>query len=313
MAALTDRATFKDNLAAAPFILPFLIVFLVFIGYPLFYSMWISLHSVTMFTDYYDVFGTMEFVGIGNYTLILSDPEFLWSIFLTIFYALMLVFPGIVLSLVLALFLNNSRKGSGILRSGFFLPNVFDVYVVGVIWLLIYNPGAGPVSGLLNLLGFEELAKQGVLGNAWTSLPAIAFVMVLKNAGFGMILFLIRLNNISSSIFEAADVDGASYWQKLIHITVPQLKPTILFLSITGLVGALNAFAEIYALTNDTGGVAFQLGDTTLSSSRISGYHLYKVFDNFNYGQAAAISFVLLAMAIAIAGINFLVFRERKA
>src|SRR5690606_18450880 len=151
---------------------------------------------------------TMEFVGLGNYRRILSDPVFLWSIFLTVIYGILLIVPGIVLSLALALVLNRKVRGFGLMRSGFFLPNVFDLYVVGVIWLLIYNPRGGIVSPILRALGAEHLAETGVLNEAWLTLPAIALVMVLKNAGFGMILFLTSLNNISESIFEAADVDG---------------------------------------------------------------------------------------------------------
>ncbi|MDK2972637.1 MAG: fructooligosaccharide transport system permease protein [Candidatus Sumerlaeota bacterium] len=300
-----EHISIRQDLEAAPFLLPFMAVFVVFIGYPLFYSLFISLYRVTIYSDFYDLFGTMEFVGLGNYVRIFQDPVFLWSIFLTMVYALLMIAPGIAMSLALALMLNRKRRGFALLRSGFFLPNVFDIYVVGVIWLLIYNPKGGLFSVLLHWAGVHGLADSGVLNNPWLVLPAIALVMVLKNAGFGMILFLTSLNNISSSIFEAADVDGANPWQKLVHITIPMLKPTILFLSITGLVGSLNAFAEIYALTDDTGGTSVRVLDTTLQSGRISGYHLFKVFNESMYGEAAAISFVLLGIAIVVAFINF--------
>ncbi len=129
--------------------------------------------------------------------------------------------------------------------------------------------------------------------------------MVLKNAGFGMILFLTSLNNLNQSVFEAADVDGASSRQKLMYITIPMLRPIILFLSITGMMATLNAFAEIYAMTDDTGGTSVEVFGNTLQSARISGYHLYKVFDTSMYGQAAAISFLLLIVALVISFINF--------
>src|SRR5690606_10846983 len=193
----------------------------------------------------------------------------------------------------------------GVLRSGYFLPNVFDIYVVGMIWLILYNPQGGLISAILKLLGADGLAEQGVLANPWLTLPAIALVMILKNAGFGMILFLTSLNNISSSIFEAAEVDGATPWQKLRHVTLPMLRPIILFLTITGLVGALNAFAEIYALTDDTGGTSLRLFGETLRSAQTSGYYLFKIFNVSEYGTAAAISYVLLTLAIVIAYINF--------
>ena len=306
-----EHITMRQNLAAAPFVLPFLLVFIVFIGYPLFYSLWISLHRVTLFSDFYNIFGTMEFVGLDNYIRIFQDPVLIWSIILMFYYGILMIAPGIALSLALALMLNKQMRGFGLMRSGFFLPNVFDIYVVGVIWLLIYNPKGGLFSWFLGAVGFDTLAQQGVLNNPALTLPAIALVMVLKNAGFGMILFLTSLNNISESIFEAADIDGANYWQKLCFVTIPMLRPTILFLSITGMVGALNAFAEIYALTDDTGGTSLQVAGETLQSARISGYHLYKVFNESMYGEAAAISFVLLGIAVVIAFINFKVLQPK--
>ena len=300
-----NRITLRDDLRAAPFLAPFLLLFAVFIAWPLLYSFWISLHRVTLFSDFYDLFGTMEYVGFGNYAKVLTDPAFLWSVLLTLVYAVLLIIPGLVLSLALALMLNGNRRGMGAMRAGFFLPNVFDVFVVGVIWLLIYNPEGGLASRFLALVGVDGLAREGVLNNAWLALPAIALTMVLKNAGFGMILFLTSLNNIPSSIFEAAEVDGATKRQTLFYVTLPMLRPIILFLSITGLVGALNAFAEIYALTDNSGGPSVRVAGETLRAARISGYHLFSVFSESMYGEAAAISFVLLAVAIGVAFLNF--------
>lgn len=302
------KLTLRDDMQALGFLAPFLIVFTIFIGYPLIYSLWISLHQVTLYSDFYDIFGTMNYVGAGNYTKVGTDPDFWWSVFLTFVYAALTIFPGMALSLALAIFLNKKIKGFGLMRSGFFLPNVFDIYVVGVIWLMIYNPQGGIIAFALRLFGIEEF---GPLGNAYTTLPAIAFAMVLKNAGFGMILFLTSLNNMNESIFEAADVDGATPWQKLVHITLPLLRPIIFFLTITGMVGALNAFAEIYSMTDDTGGTSIQVGDHTLRSARISGYHLYKIFAESRYGEAAAISFYLLVIALILSFISYKVLKPR--
>ncbi|MEO8377173.1 MAG: sugar ABC transporter permease [Candidatus Sumerlaeota bacterium] len=305
MKTYVDSVTWRNDLRALPFLLPFMAVFAVFIGFPLVYSFWISVHEVTIYSDFYNIFGTMSFVGFKNYQHVLSDPIFWWSVLLTLAYAALLIFPGMALSLGLALYLNKQTRGFGLLRSGFFLPNVFDVYVVGVIWLLIYNSNGGLVSYLLNGIGLKEIAKQGVLNNPKLGLPAIALVMVLKNAGFGMILFLTSLNNINESLFEAADIDGCTYFQKLRHVTLPLLKPIIFFLIVTGFVGTLNAFSEIYALTNDTGGTSIDTGGMTLQTARISGYHLYKVFSQSMYGEAAAISFVLLVIALVLSFFSY--------
>ncbi len=305
MSQRKEPVSLRDDIRAIPYLAPFFAVFFVFIAFPVVYSFWISLHEVTIYSDFYDLFGTMAYTGFSNYRRLLADPVFLWSIFLTLVYAALTVIPGIALSLFLAILLNRRVRGFGLMRGGFYLPNIFDMYVVGVIWLLLYNPNGGPVSYLLRWLGLEGMATRGALNNPWTTLPAIALAMILKNAGFGMILFLASLNNINQSIFEAADVDGASAWQKLVHITIPLLRPVILFLVITGLMGSLNAFAEIYAMTDDTGGASLQLFGQTLQSARISGYHLYKVFDQSMYGEAAAISFLLLFVALAVSYANF--------
>lgn len=297
---------------ALPFLFPFLGVFAVFVAFPLFYSFYISLHEVSLYSDFYDIFGTMNFIGFGHYVSLAQDAVFWWSILLTLIYAALTIAPGIALSLFLALALNRRMRGLGLMRSGFYLPNVFDIYVVGVIWLLIFNPAGGPVSMLLEWLGTTQLARDGLLSNPYTTLPAIALVMVLKNAGFGMILFLVSLNTINQSVFEAAEVDGASRSQKLFHITLPLLKPIILFLIITGLMASLNAFAEIYAMTDNTGGSSLQIGEQTLQAARISGYHLYTVFEQSRYGEAAAISFFLLAIALILSFANYFLIRPER-
>jgi len=312
MAQKGSTRQWRHDARAFPFLLPFMVVFGVFVAFPLFYSFWISLHEVSLYSDFYNIFGTMNYIGFEHYVRLSTDVVFWWSIFLTLVYAALTIAPGIALSLILALALNRRMRGLGILRSGFYLPNVFDIYVVGVIWLLIFNPSGGPVSLFLDWLGAKQLASDGLLGNPWTTLPAIGLAMVLKNAGFGMILFLVSLNSINQSIFEAAEVDGATPFQKVWHITIPLLRPIIFFLTITGLMASLNAFAEIYAMTNNTGGESILIGEQTLQAARISGFHLFTVFDQARYGEAAAISFFLLAIALILSIINFAVIRPER-
>ncbi|MEQ8820619.1 MAG: sugar ABC transporter permease [Sumerlaeia bacterium] len=299
------RITLQQDLQALPFLAPFLAIFGVFIGFPLVYSVWLSMHRTDIYSSWYDRFGTMQFVGLQNYADVAASIPFWWSIFLTFVYATLTIIPGMILSLFLAITLNRKMKGLGFYRSGFFLPNVFDIYVVGVIWLLLYNPNEGLFLRIFEWVGLGVLVQDGFLSNPYLTLPCIALAMVLKNAGFGMILFLTALNNIPTSVFEAAEVDGATKWQQLTHITLPLLRPIILFLSITGLVATLNAFSEIYSMTDNTGGPGVNVGGQTLQAARVSGYHLYRVFDDSFYGQAAAISFFLLAIALVVSVINF--------
>lgn len=311
----------KEALTGLGFITPFLGVFLVFIGYPVLYSIWLSLHEVSLYTDWYNRFGDMSWVGAKHYAAIFSfeDATFWWSLVLTFLYAGISIPAGIALSLFLALQLTAKLKGAGLYRTGFFLPNVFDLYVVGTIWYFLLNPNNGLVSQIVNAvgralaplgLGFVAYPDTGLLANPWLCLPTIAIAMVLKNAGFGMILFLTAISNLNQSVLEAADVDGCSAWGKLVNVILPQVRGTILFLVTTGLIGSLNAFTEIFAMAED-GGPTASFGATTIGAARVSGFHLYRTFaDNF-YGQAAALSFCLLLVALVVSAFNFYVLTPR--
>jgi len=308
--------SFAEIATGYAFILPFLAIFIVFIGFPVVYSFWLSLHETTLYTDWYNRFNDMGWVGFDHYKRILTfqDSAFWLSLALTFGYALVTIPLGIALSLALALLLRQRLKGAGIFRTGFFLPNVFDMFVVGTIWLFLLNPNDGLIRNLINAIGEIPtwiglpgfaFPEAGLLGNPWLCLPAIGIAMVLKGAGFGMILFLTAIANLNESVLEAAEVDGCGPWRKLRYVILPQVKPTILFLVTTGLIGSLNAFTEVFAMTPD-GGPTLNLGDgLTIAGSRVSGYHLYRIFEDNFYGQAAATSFCLLGVALVVSAFNF--------
>ena len=300
------RVTLKKAVSGYLFLLPFMAVYLVFMAYPIIYSLILSFHKATIYSNWYNVFSDMKFVGFHNYVaLFTKDKEFWWSVILSVYYGILTIPTSIFLSLILAVLLNNRFKGKSFFRSAFFLPNMLDMLVVGIIWTLLYAPKYGIIDAILNNIGIHYFTTSGgILGNPVSVLPAIAFAMVLKGSGFGMILFLAAIQNISESVYEAADIDGASWWQKLWYITVPLVRPIILYLTITGIITALNAFTEIYAMTNNTGGPAMQFLGTTVRSAKLSGYYLYKNFEEGFYGNAAAISYTLMLIALFISYIN---------
>jgi len=248
----------------------------------------------------------LTFVGIKNYSILIHDIEFWWSLLLTFCYAAMTIPGGIALSLLLAMLLNNKLPGKTIFRSAFFLPNVLDLLVVGIIWKLLYS-GGGYITTFLSFFGISM--KSGILGNPWTALLGIAIAMILKGAGFGMILFLAALQNIPQAIYEAADIDGATKTQQFFKITLPLLKPIILFMVIMGTMASLNAFTEIYAMT-DNGGPVVLLGNHTLGATKLTGYYLFSKWQNHEYGYAAAMSYVLLIIAVLISLINSYILRR---
>ncbi len=273
-----------------------MLLFGVFLIFPIFYSFYLSFFGSP--TDY--SLTNLEFVGLANYKRIMSDFQFWWSLGVTAFYGVLSIPLGICASLALALLLDNKLFGKSFFRSAFFLPNVLDMLVVGVIWTLIYAPKFGALAQITTWLIGENnfFNTTGLLGSPMTALLAVVVAMVLKGAGFGMVLFLAALQNIPEAVYEAADIDGASEWQKFTKITVPLLRPIIVFMVITGVIGSLNAFTEIYAMTS--GGPQVVMGGETVGSTSVAGYYLFKQFDSGNYGYAAAISYMLLIITLGI-------------
>ncbi len=286
----------QDTAVAAGFLSPFMLLFGVFLIFPIFYSFYLSFFGSP--TDY--SLTNLEFVGLANYKRIMSDFQFWWSLGVTAFYGVLSIPLGICASLALALLLDNKLFGKSFFRSAFFLPNVLDMLVVGVIWTLIYAPKFGALAQITTWLIGENnfFNTTGLLGSPMTALLAVVVAMVLKGAGFGMVLFLAALQNIPEAVYEAADIDGASEWQKFTKITVPLLRPIIVFMVITGVIGSLNAFTEIYAMTS--GGPQVVMGGETVGSTSVAGYYLFKQFDSGNYGYAAAISYMLLIITLGI-------------
>lgn len=313
MASVRNR---NETLIAYLFLAPFLIAFVVFLGYPIVYSLYLSFHQTTVFTDWFNIFGDMRWAGFGNYSdLLFNDFEFWWSLYRTLIYALLMIPAQIIIGFFLAVLLREKLPGRDFFRGAFFMPHVLDVFVVGTIWVLIYSPNYGLLDVLLTRIGIDFFSSTGVLGNPWTALPAIAFALVLKSAGFGMILFLAAMSNIPESVYEAADIDGANFWQKHRHVTFPLVKPIILFLIITGLMGALNAFTEIYAMAATKyaqGGPFIDSFGHTVGVTKVSGFYLYKTFEQGDYGRAAAMSFLLLIVAFTISVLNARLLRSEK-
>lgn len=305
----------RDTVTAYLFLAPFLVAFAVFLGYPILYSLWLSFHKTTVYTNWFDIFGDMEWAGLSNYTdLLFNDYEFWWSLYRTAIYALLTIPTTIALGFGLAVLLRERFPGRDAFRGLLFMPHVLDVFVVGTIWVLIYSPNYGLLDVLLTKLGVTYFSTTGVLGNPWTALPAIALALVLKGCGFGMILFLAAMANIPESVYEAADIDGASFWQKHRLVTFPLVKPIVLFLAITGLMGALNAFGEIYAMAATKyaqGGPYVESFGHTVGVTKVSGFYLYKTFEAGEYGRAAAMSFLLLIVAFVVSVLNARLLRSR--
>ncbi len=295
------------------FIAPFMLVFLVFLGFPILYSFYLSLHETSIYSDWYNIFADMNFVGFAHYAeFIFQDRNFWWSLISSLIYGILTIPTGIALSLITAVILTNKIRMVSFFRSSFFLPYVFDMFVVGVIWTFLYAPRYGLIDTILNnAFNITYFSETGLLGNPLFTLPFIALAIVLRNMGFGMILYLTTIQTIPPSIYQAAEVDGASWWQKLWHITVPLVKPITFLLIVMGVIAALNAFTEIYAMTENTGGPTIEFAEETVRVANLSGYFLYRNFEDGFYGRAAAISFILLVIGATISFAYYFLFTRK--
>jgi ABC-type sugar transport system permease subunit len=301
------KASLRDHLTSGAFLAPFVVIFAVFLGYPLFYSFYLSLNKVTTLVN---VFENLKFVGYENFSDLFRDGLFWWSLLMTLYYAALAVPVGIGAALLLAVLINNKLKLNKLYRTAFFMPYVLDLFVVSVVWTFIYSPHFGILNRIFEAVGIHYFAEQGFLGRPETTMPAVVMVNVLKGAGFGMLLYLAALQNIPQEVYEAADIDGAGWWTKLRRITMPLLRPVTLFMVIVGVTAALNAFVEVYAMTS--GGPSVNVGDQAYGATWVTGYYLFDTFYvKLKLGYAAAMSYVLLSIAVAISLINLRILRPK--
>ncbi len=285
----------RKNIKNLFFVLPFAIIFVVFLLFPFFYSFYLSFFKLM---DFSKIFTNLKFVGFRNYLFVLKDKEFLYSVWLSIKYALILIPMNILLSLFLASLLRGDLKINRLYRSLFFMPFVLDAFVVGVVWTIIYAGRYGVLVNLLKPIIPESIYRTGFLGNPNLAMPAVAVAIVLKNGGFGTILYTAALNNISPDIEDACKIDGATGLKKFIFITFPLVKHTTTFLVITGVIGAFSAFSEFFAMTGG-GPIVYKWGEP-LGATKVSGYYLFNHISNLRLGIASATSFILLIITLTI-------------
>ncbi|AGB41685.1 permease component of ABC-type sugar transporter [Halobacteroides halobius DSM 5150] len=259
------------------FILPALILNLIFFMYPLIRVVFMSFHK-------WPVLGRKIFLGLQNYLELLYDPIFWSALGFTFEYTLMVTPPMFIIAFFLALLVKNRLPGTVIFRSIYFLPVVISMVSCSLVWLWIYND----LYGILNyyLMQFGIIENSIIwMGQPDTSLPAISFMIVWKMTGFTMVILLAGLQGISDKLYEAARMDGANFWQKIRYITLPMLKPTIGLALVISVIGSVLAFSQFVVMTK--GGPA--------NSTTTIVYWIYKTsFKFFKLGYGAAMTVVLL-------------------
>ncbi len=237
----------------------------------------------------WDVLTPPQWVGLDNYTHLFKNPLFYKTLWNTTRYALMLIPSGMVVSLLLALALNNSIRFRSIYRLLYFLPVLTAPVAIALVWQWVYNPQYGLLFQLFGL-------KLRWLTDVNMAMPSLVIMAVWMSSGYGMVIFLAGLQNIPRMYYEAARVDGASSWQQFVYITLPLLTPTIFFNLLTSLISAFQTFDIVYIMTQ--GG--------PLNSTRTIVYTIWEdAFHYFRMGSATAEAWILFAIILAIALIQF--------
>jgi multiple sugar transport system permease protein len=261
---------------------PWLIGLSVFLLYPLLAALYYSLCD-------YSVLLPPVFVGFDNYVELFQDRLFWKSLWNTSFFALGSVGLSLVTALTLALLLNSKIKGLAFYRTAFFLPSLMPMVAGSMLWLCMYA-GQG---GIINTL----LAKVGVTGPAWLSDPAWAKIaiifMAVWAAGNSMVILLAGLQDVPVALYEASIIDGASWLQRLVHVTLPMISPVIYFNLVMGIIGAFQAFAQALIMTSATGAPE--------QSTLFYVLQLYNVgFMDLRMGYASAMAWVLFLIILAL-------------
>ncbi len=235
-----------------------------------------------------------KFVGLNNFVRMFDDEVIWLALWHNTVYAFGTVVGKIVLSLLLALLLNQALRGRTVYRTALFLPVVMSFVVVGILWTWLYNSQFGLVNSLLRGLGLDFLV-QDWLGDPNVALWSLILVDIWKWYGFHMVIFLAGLQTIPNELYEAARIDGANRWQQFWRITLPLLQAVMLVNVTLALMGAFNVFDIPYVMTE--GGPA--------NSTIVMALHIYiRGFKFYRFGYSAAMSYVLLLLVTVIAAIQ---------
>lgn len=292
----SGRST-SQALAGWMFSAPFLLIFAVFLAIPIGASFLLSFTEFGL-RDLTNPIGT-SFVGLENYAELLSDDKFLKALVNTAVYVVGGVPLTLAAGLAVAVALNGAvRRFRTFFRVGYYLPVVTSIVAIAVVWRFVLNPDQGLLNLLLRQLGLQG---QNWLGDPALAMPAIIAMIVWKNMGFAMVIFLAGLQTIPTALYEAARIDGAGKWAEFRNVTLPGLRPTILFATVTTTIGYLQVFEEPFVMTG--GGPL----DRTVS---LAMYIYQEGFSFFHQGYAAAVAYVLFVIVAVIAVLQFRLLRS---
>jgi len=287
-----SRRPWRDDLVGWTFAAPFVILFGIFLAFPILASFVLSFTSFGL-KDLANPVGSTV-VGLKNYVDLFSDPVFWTALFNTFYFVIVGVPLTLIFGLLIATALNRGvSRFRTVFRVGYYLPVITSIVAIAVVWRFLLDPDVG----LINM----ALGGLGINGPAWLAdpvlaMPSIIAMAVWRNLGFAMIVFLAGLQAIPAMLYEAAAIDGAGRWQGFRYVTLPMLRPTILFMTVITTIGYLQLFEEPFVMT--AGGPL----NKTLS---ITMYMYQQGFTFFHQGFASSIAYVLFVIVAIVAFLQF--------
>ncbi len=277
------------------FLFPALVVFIGLIIIPIIMSTYYSLQE-------WSGFGEGTFIGLQNYKGLLSDPIFVKAAVNSLILAIASVFIQLPISLLLALTLAKGVKFEKSLVTIYFVPVIISTVVIGQLWMKIYNPEYGILNILLKAIGLESFASEW-LGDPKRALAATFIPIIWQYIGYHMLLMYAGIKSISTDIFEAAVIDGSSWWNTSMKITIPMLKPVLNVSVIFAVTGALKVFDLVYVLTG---------GGPAHASEVIGTYMVSTIFKGNQYGYGSAMAVFVILECFALSILVGLLFREKE-
>jgi multiple sugar transport system permease protein len=266
-----------EMLESYTFLAPAFVIFIFFTFIPVIWSFYLSVFNYSLLS-----FRAPEYVGYQNFREIFQDKVFWVSVNNTIVYALGTVPVRLALGLFIALLLNNKLFALKFYRTSYFLPVVTSMVAAGIIWSLVFDAGN---AGLANrVLMLCKAKPAGWLADSKLAMLAMIIMSTWKDLGYCMLIYLAGLQGIPMELYEAADIDGTSSWQKFWHVTLPLLKPTTFFILTTQIIGAFQVFTQTYVMTG---------GGPGYSTTTLINLLYIKGFQEFNMGYASALAVLL--------------------
>lgn len=276
----------KEEIAGSLFALPAIIGVFIWFIIPMVASFIVSLSN-------WDVISSLKWVGFQNYlTIFTTDPFFKDSIFATFYFGILSAIICNLYTFIIALLLNASVPGTPIFRTIFYLPTIVPAVASNILWRWLYNPDFGLLNQMLAIFG---IPKQQWIYDTKAVIPSLV-LMAAWGAGNGAIIFLSGLQNISGSLYEAAEIDGAGYLKKLFNITIPMMSPIIFYNMVMGLIGGFQAFTQAYMIT----------GGGPNNKSLFIVYYIYRTaFQRNSMGYACALAFILFLIILLFTAFIF--------